>query len=154
MKAPLEILVTVLAATLIGCSSTQQSAPSLPPGSGQSTTVTPKPKPLTYTIVSDNADSKDPDWDIDVLLNRRATVNELEALAEKIRKENLLALTTKKRTFMHFRVEGEPHSAAWAQAYFTPEPEVKIIGMTRQQEESIVRPEGQAWAGGFGRMDL
>ena len=90
----------------------------------------------TYTIISDN-DFRDVKRSIDVRLDKKVSVEVLRTMARKLKN-----MERKKydRTFIAYYLPNmEVGAGAWATSHFNPELEVRILGLTAEEEEKMAR---------------
>ena len=90
----------------------------------------------TYTIISDN-DFRDVKRSIDVRLDKKVSVEVLRTMARKLKN-----MERKKydRTFIAYYLPNmEVGAGAWATSHFNPELEVRILGLTAEEEEKMDR---------------
>ena len=73
---------------------------------------------------------------IDVRLSRKVTADELRALALKLRKQER---GNYQRVFITYLLPGmTPGAGAWATSHFNPDLEVKILGLTIEEEKKVI----------------
>jgi hypothetical protein len=91
-----------------------------------------------YRVVKDEA-KHNIKRSIEVVLEKKASVSELETLARKLRNSNP---TSFQRTFIgYFILDDNKESGYWASSHFNPNLEVKILGLTIEQEKSLAEQQ-------------
>lgn len=90
----------------------------------------------TYNIISDN-DFRNVKRNIDVRLDRNVSVEVLRTIAKKLRN---MERKKYERTFIAYYLPNmEVGAGAWATSHFSPELEVRILGLTAEEEEKMTR---------------
>lgn len=90
----------------------------------------------TYSIISDN-DFRDVKRSIDVRLDKKVSVEVLRTIARKLKN---MERKKYERTFIAYYLPNmEVGAGAWATSHFDPELEVRILGLTAEEEEKMAR---------------
>lgn len=90
----------------------------------------------TYSIISDN-DFRDVKRSIDVRLDKKVSVEALRTIAQKLKN---MERKKYERTFIGYYLPNmEVGAGAWATSHFDPELEVRILGLTAEEEEKMAR---------------
>ena len=90
----------------------------------------------TYSIISDN-EFRDVKRSIDVRLDRKVSVEALRMIARKLKN---MERKKYERTFIAYYLPNMKVGAgAWATTHFDPQLEVKILGLTAEEEEKMAR---------------
>ncbi len=91
---------------------------------------------VTYSIISDK-DFRDVKRSIDVRLDKKVSVEVLRAMARKLKNTKRKKY---ERTFIGYYLPNmEAGVGAWATSHFDPELEVRILGLTAEEEEKMAR---------------
>ncbi|MDY0208213.1 MAG: hypothetical protein RBR82_16555 [Pseudomonas sp.] len=101
-------------------------------GSAQAETV----KGANYSIISDN-DFRNVKRSIDVRLDKKASAEVLNAIALKLKN---MERKKYERTFIAYYLPNmEVGAGAWATSHFDPELDVRILGLTADEEEKMAK---------------
>ena len=84
---------------------------------------------------------------IEVVLEEKVSSTELETLARQLRKLNPASF---QRTFIgYFILDGDKENGYWASSHFNPSLEVKILGLTIEQEKLLAAQDPSKDLGKF-----
>ncbi|QUN05100.1 hypothetical protein KDN34_12870 [Shewanella yunxiaonensis] len=90
----------------------------------------------TYTIISDNG-FRDVKRSVDVRLDKKVSAEVLKTIALKLKNSELKKY---ERTFIaYYLPDMKVGAGAWATTHFDPELEVKILGLTADEEDKMAR---------------
>jgi hypothetical protein len=138
-------LITITVPILIciaGCSDTTTPQPSNPAPSptstaaGGATNGNPIPKDVTYTIIDKNI-VPGIKRSLDIRLNNKVSEKVLHSIAMKLKNADS---NTYERTFIGYYLPGmEVNAGYWATTHFNPELEVRILGLTAEQEQALTQ---------------
>ncbi|WP_339719691.1 hypothetical protein [Marinomonas primoryensis] len=90
----------------------------------------------TYSIISDN-EFRDVKRSIDVRLDGKVSVEVLRTIARKFK--NMERKKYERIFISYYLPNMKVGAGAWATTHFDPELEVKILGLTAEEEEKMVR---------------
>ena len=100
------------------------------------TPVTTIPDDISYSIIDSTAIAGIK-RSLDVRLNKRVTEDTLRAIALKLKSQDSRDYD---RTFITYYLPGMTVGAgAWATTHFTPDLEVKILGLSTEEEKKLSR---------------
>jgi hypothetical protein len=95
----------------------------------------PIPKDVTYTIIDENI-VPGIKRSLDIRLNKKVSEEVLRSIALNLRNADS---NSYERTFVGYYLPGmEANAGYWATTHFNPELEVRILGLTVQQEEILI----------------
>lgn len=90
----------------------------------------------TYSIISDR-DFRDIRRNIDVRLDKKVSSEALRKIAQRLKK---MERKKYERTFIAYYLPNmKVNAGAWATTHFDPRLEVKILGLTAEEEENMAR---------------
>ncbi|OOF03801.1 hypothetical protein BZG80_09400 [Salinivibrio sp. MA440] len=90
----------------------------------------------TYSIISDN-EFRDVKRSVDVRLDRKVSAEALRTIAMELK--NMERKKYDRIFIAYYLPNMKVGSGAWATTHFDPELEVKILGLTAEEEEKMVR---------------
>ncbi len=90
---------------------------------------------VNYTVIKDS-NMGSIKRSVEVMLEEKITEEELQILANLIRDSDS---SNYERTFIGYRVKGEDNNAYWATTHFDPNLEVKILGLSKAEEENLAK---------------
>jgi len=135
-------LLTIVSLLTVACSDRQQSSPPRKP-SGSSQPVQQRSKLQEATIagdvsfsIIDSSTLPGIKRSLDVLLNKKVSEQTLRAIALQLKAQDSRA---HERTFIAYYLPGMTVGAgAWATTHFNPDLEVRILGLTAEEEDKLV----------------
>lgn len=94
------------------------------------------PSDVTYSIISEN-EFRHFKHSIDVRLNKKVSEQVLRSMAAKLKE---LERKNYERTFIaYYLPDMKPGSGAWATTHFDPNLEVRILGLTSEEEKKLTQ---------------
>lgn len=124
-------LITIAVPILIciaGCNDTTTA--------GGATNGNPIPKDVTYTIIDENI-VPGIKRSLDIRLNNKVSEKVLRSIAMKLRNADS---NSYERTFIGYYLPGmEVNAGSWATTHFNPDLEVRILGLTVEQEQALTQ---------------
>lgn len=131
-------IVTIAGLVTVGCSDRRQSetSPDQQQSKHQEATI---PSDVSFSII-DSSTLLSIKRRVDVRLNRRVSEQTLRTIALQLKTQDSRAYD---RTFMFYYLPGMTVAAgAWATSHFTPDLEVRILGLTAEDENKLLtQPE-------------
>jgi len=112
--------------------SDQQTKSTSPPQ--EQPAVSPIPKDVTYTIIDQNV-LPGIKRSLDIRLNKKVSEGALRSIATQLRGSDS---NSYERTFIgYYLPDMEVNAGYWATSHFNPDLEVRILGLTAEQEETL-----------------
>ena len=135
-------LITIVSLVTVGCDDRQQSQTSRQPSAlSQPAQQQPKlqapiiPDDVSYSIF-DSSINRGIKRSLDVRLNKKVSERTLRAIALKLKSQDARSYD---RTFMAYYLPGMAVGAgAWATTHFNPDLEVRVLGLTAEEEEKLL----------------
>ncbi len=135
-------LLTILILVTVGCDDRQQSStPRQPSPASQAAQQRSKlqqaavPDDVSYSIIDSSA-LPGIKRSVDVRLNKKVSERILRAIARKLKSQDSRDYD---RTFIAYYLPGMAVGAgAWATTHFNPDLEVRILGLTAEEEEKLL----------------
>lgn len=135
-------LITIASLLIVGCDDSQQShtlrqpsAASQPSQQGPKLQEPIIPDDVSYSII-ESSTLPGIKRSLDVRLNKKVSQRTLRAIALKLKSQDSRDYD---RTFITYYLPGMAvGSGAWATTHFNPDLEVRILGLTAEEEEKLV----------------
>ena len=113
--------------------SDQQTKSTSPPQ--EQPAVSPIPKDVTYTIIDQNV-LPGIKRSLDIRLNKKVSEGALRSIATQLRDSDS---NSYQRTFIgYYLPDMEVNAGYWATSHFNPDLEVKILGLTIEEEKKVI----------------
>lgn len=129
---PMSVIIAFLPMLLLACESSTPK-PSATQSHGSDVE---QPPPVDFSVrILEEDKIPGVKHSLSVLLNRKATEAELRAMALKLQARDPASY---ERTFITYLLPGwDPHAGAWATTHFDPDLKVRILGLTKKEEELL-----------------
>lgn len=135
MRYLLSIVAIVGLVTVVGCNARHQSETSQSDQQPSKLHTATIPSDVSFSIM-DSSTLPSIKRRLDVRLNRKVSEQGLRAIALKLKNQDARVYD---RTFIFYYLPGMTVSAgAWATTHFTPDLEVRILGLTAEDENKLV----------------
>lgn len=138
-------LIISLSVAIVACDDRQRSIPSQPQSpAAAKPQQTPHaedpviPSDVTYSIVDSNT-IPGIKRTLDIRLNKKVSADTLRAIAIKLKSQDSRSY---ERTFIgYYLPEMRVNAGAWATTHFDPNLEVRILGLTDEQEKALIQQQ-------------
>ena len=128
-------IVTIMGLVIVGCSDRHRGETSQSNQQQSKLQESTIPSDVSFSLI-DSSTLPSIKRRLDVRLNRRVSEQTLRVIALKLKAQDS---GTYDRTFMFYYLPGMTVSAgAWATTHFTPDLEVRILGLTAEAENKLV----------------